>query len=233
MSVFTVFWISLVPGLIAGIASALYVRRKPSAATIRVVQAIGSGVLLAVVCTQLAPRFVRTGAWGGWIAFAAGVALMLGVRAATPSGSKGKSQIAFIVAFMIEFFINGALIGITSVIGFKTLLLVAISMCFCATTCSLSIVSRLTEVGFSKLRTAAWLTLIVVLLPIGAVGAHLAADALRGKDLTVAVGVGAGALLYLALIELFLEAYEGGANYAKTIALFGGFWTILFFAVLL
>lgn len=69
--------------------------------------------------------------------------------------------------------------------------------------------------------------------PVGNVGAQLAADAVRGSDLTVAVGVGAGALLYVALVELFLKAYEGGANYAKTLALFGSFSTILCFAVLL
>ena len=232
MSLPIVLLVGVIPAVLAIVASTAYSYRKPSDHTICLVQALGSGVMLATIVTELLPHFTQRGEWGGWIAFAVGVILMVGINELTPLIQKRKTQAAFLTAYFIEFFIDGVLIGLSSVIGLKALILIGISIAFCATTCSLSIVSRLMKHNYSRFQRSMWLFLIVCCLPGGAVLAHIGATAYISA-LPVVVAFGAGALLYLSAIELLLEAFENGKKLSITSIFFVGFWIILLFEVIL
>ena len=232
MSLLIVLLVSIIPAFVAAKVSKAYSDRKPSEHAICIVQALGSGVMLATVAMELLPHFAQQGEWGGWIAFAIGVTVMIGIKLAMPLVQKRETQTAFLTAYFIEFSMNGILIGLSSVIGLKTLVLIGLSMCFCATTCALSVVSRLIKHKYSKPQTTRWLRLILCCLPAGAVLAHIWAVAYVSA-LPVLVAFGAGALLYLAVIELLLEAFENGQKLSITSTFFAGFWIILFFQVLL
>ncbi|HJO94708.1 MAG TPA: hypothetical protein QF753_15020 [Victivallales bacterium] len=247
MSLGLIFLLALIPSFIALCSSIIGVKSNPGKSKICLIQALGSGVMLAAVVTDLVPRFINIKNYGPLIAFTLGAALIIIINHLSPDtcdsgceesescthedNEKFKKQTAFLAAFVFEFIINGILIGITSLVGFSSFLLILIAICFCSCTCSLSIVARLIKSNYKTIHILIWLIILMLLLPLSAVLSHVCLKYFLGS-IGYIVAFGVGILLFLSLHELFLEAFEAGKKLSLTLTFFIGFWIVLFLKLL-
>ena len=215
--------------------------RTPSAAVRSAVQHIASGVLFAALATELLPDVMhRRMPVVTVLGFAAGVAMMLGLKALTArwegTGAEQtatKLPVSLIVTSGVDIALDGLLIGIGFAAGQRQGVLLTIALTLEVLFLGVSSAAALGGAAGSKLRIVAVSALFAVLL---LVGAGTGAAFLRGASpvlIDALMSFGLAALLYLVMEELMVEAHEVPETPLLTSMFFVGFITLLVIEMLL
>ena len=216
-----VFVWSLLPVAATLCAILVALTHRPSAGARSALQHLAAGIVFAAVATEIVPEMLV----GGHVlavasGFAAGVALMFGVRVASDAMSEASSTEAggsasgwsMLMATGIDLAIDGLLIGlgfaISTASGVLLTLAVAFEVLFVSLGLSATLADRGRPVRFIALSLGvmALLTLICTLL-----GASLLSS-LEPTWKVVVLSFGSAALLYLVSEELLVEAHADGAD---------------------
>lgn len=207
-------------GIVGGVVAVL---RPPSAAVVSGVQHFAAGVVLAAVAGEVLPQLRERGPlWLIVVGFAAGVAVLVGMRhfeGGESAQSNGALPVGFIVVVGVDLFIDGLLVGTGAAVSVETATVIAIALTVEVLFLGLSVALQLTKSGASKTVAAsitAGLSLTV------AVGAILGALVLAGAGdavLSLVLAFAAAALLWLVVEELLVEAHETPER-PRTAALF-------------
>ena len=222
---------SLIPAATATLAFFISFFTKLKSTTLHVIQAVGSGVLLAAIVFAVVPRFLHSDSVVSvLILLRVGFLLLLVLKSVLRhkgGAGAGNSQLSFLVAFCVEFFVNGILIGVTSTLDAKTTALIAFSLCVCSLACGMSFVTRLVQSGYTKRSTVLWTAFIICLFPLGAVLGHAVLHSYMTL-LPPILAFEAGVLIYLAILDLFMMAFMGsGSKTPVSVAFIGGLWMVL------
>lgn len=110
---------SLIPVAAALIAGLVAVTRQPGERTTSAVQHFAAGVVFAAAAIELLPKVLERSPWVAIGGFAAGIAVMFGMRALTdrfeaqPTGDTARTPLplGFIGATAIDFAIDGVILG--------------------------------------------------------------------------------------------------------------------------
>lgn len=228
-SISNVLVYSLIPAaavLIGGIVASV---RAPGASVRSVVQHFTSGLLFAVVGTELLPDVMhRRLPFATIIGFALGVAVMLGIKAFSArceklanDASARSSSLLLIMA--VDIAVDGLLIGVGFALGAKQGLLIIIALTLEVLFLGVSVATALGSDGASRKRiigTSAWLG---VLLLIGATAGTAVLSGVSGQILDAVLSFGMAAILYLVTEELLVEAHEVAETPLLTATFFAGF----------
>ena len=199
--------------VLAGILGAVIaVLRPPPPAVVSGVQHFAAGVVMAAVAGEVLPQLSERGPlWLIVVGFAAGVAVLVGMRhleGEESSPGAGGLPVVFLIVVGVDLFIDGLLVGTGAAVSAETAKIIAIALTVEVLFLSLSVALRLISCGASRFMAAAvtaGLSLAV------AVGAILGALVLRGAGdavLSLVLAFAAAALLWLVVEELLVEAHE-------------------------
>jgi len=225
----------LVPTALAIVAAAISIFRRPGERLTSGIQHFAAGLVIAAVMVELVPEMTKGHPSIMVPGFAAGVALMLGVKLFAQSKADrddGSAVVAtagftLLITVAIDLWVDGFLLGMT--LGSETIhslsLIVALAMevafLALATTTALLSNGETSQSAFAK-------TFGVILpFPIGALIGYLISGALSGAALIFAISFAAAALLYLVVEELLVEAHAGGDTPWGTALFFVGFLIVL------
>ena len=222
--------IGLVGGVVGAVIAALATRSQTSTLT-SYVQHFAAGLIIAAATLDLLPEALRLG--GSWpliIGFVLGTAFMLALRALlmqvghghshgdTPDHSHGQvaSQagamtavnLRLVIALVVVVLIDGAIIGVALASGGGAALLIAIALSIELLFVSASTAGSTRGAGGSVGMAIGVGSLVAVMMPIGAVLGALVFAGVSDTLLITGLAFGAAALLYTAIAELLVEAYE-------------------------
>jgi ZIP family zinc transporter len=221
---------TLIPVAAAAVAGVIAAATRPSERITSGVQHFAAGVVFAAVAIELLPRVLRQSpsvAIGG---FAAGIAVMFGMRAITdrlerrPSagGHTRRLPLGFAGATAVDFAIDGVILGAGFSAGATTGLLLTIALTIEYLFVGLSLSATLGPQAPRRLVIAAPVALSMLTVAGTALGVWL----LSGASATTLAGVlafGAVAFMYLATEELLVEAHERGETALGSVTFFIGF----------
>ncbi len=200
------------PVLAGVVGGAVAVLRPPAPAVVRGVQHFAAGVVMAAVAGEVLPQLRDRGPlWLVVIGFAAGVALLVGMRY-LEGGEKaqvaGALPVGFLVVVGVDLFVDGLLVGTGAAVSTETATVITIALTVEVLFLGLSVALQLVSSGASRL-VAASITAGLSLLVAG--GAILGALVLGGAGdavLSLVLAFAAAALLWLVVEELLVEAHE-------------------------
>lgn len=220
--------IGLAAGLV-GVVIAAFATRSQTSTFTSYVQHFAAGLIIAAATLDLLPEALNLGA--GWpliLGFALGTAFMLALRALlTRFGHNhahdeehdhGHSDVQttattgvnlrLAIALAIVVLIDGAIIGVALSAGGATALLIAIALSIELLFVAASIAGS-TRAGGGAIGTAIGVGAVVaIMMPIGAVLGALVFAGVSAPLLVGGLAFGAAALLFTAVAELLVEAYE-------------------------
>lgn len=239
----TVARYALIPVAATALGAAVAAVRPPGPRLRSAIQHFAAGVVFSVVAVELLPDVTRVHDPFeiGWT-FAAGVALMLGLRwlterravvpdASPPGGADPEAERLAgaspgqLVAVGLDVLIDGLLVGIAFAAGAKEGILLTLALSLELLALGLAVASTLGP--GPRWRTVLIPTALSLLLVVGAVAGE---TVLRGASAHTLAGVlsfGAAALLYLVTEELLVEAHEAGETTGGTAMFFAGFLLFL------
>lgn len=249
--------IGLVAGVLGAVIAALATRGQTSTLT-SYVQHFAAGLIIAAATLDLLPEALHLG--GGWpliIGFVLGTAFMLGLRALLTRFGHGHSHgdehghghghghgdsqtkavtgvnLRLVVALAVVVLIDGAIIGIALSAGGAAALLIAIALSI-----ELLFVAASTagsaRAGGGSLGTAIGVgAFVAVMMPIGAVLGAVVFAGVSAPVLIAGLGFGAAALLFTAVAELLVEAYEIKESTGTIAMAAGGFLLFLILMMLM
>lgn len=245
--------IGLVAGVLGAVIAALATRGQTSTLT-SYVQHFAAGLIIAAATLDLLPEALHLG--GGWpliIGFVLGTAFMLALRALLTRFGHGHSHgddhghghgdsqtkavtgvnLRLVVALAVVVLIDGAIIGITLSAGGAAALLIAIALSI-----ELLFVAASTagsaRAGGGSLGTAIGVgAFVAVMMPIGAVLGAVVFAGVSAPVLIAGLGFGAAALLFTAVAELLVEAYEIKESTGTIAMAAGGFLLFLILMMLM
>ena len=220
------------------IAAALAAGRlAPGAKTRSTLQHFAAGVVFSTVAVELLPDLTRShDVVEVVLGFAAGIALLLIIRAVThePAPSAAASAPAppalptgMIVAVGIDIFIDGLLVGLGFSVGAKEGWMITIALAL--ELVSLGLAVGATLLPFGTARTALVASLLASALLVGAGAGVAIIPRLSSHALTAVLAFGCAALMFLVTEELLVEAHESGETAFATSMFFVGF--VLFLVV--
>ncbi len=223
---------ALLPFVATGIGGAIAAFRSPGPTLRSMIQHFAAGVVFSVAAVELLPDVVRehTPVEVG-LSFAAGVALMLGLRAAaeraeTRGGSETGVSWGLLAALGVDILIDGLLLGIGFAVGSREGILLAVALTLEGL--SLGLASAATLRGSWGRRGAIGATVALGLLfVVGGVAGATALSGLSRHALDLVLAFGLAALLYLATEELLVEAHETPETPLTTAMFFIGFLIFL------
>lgn len=224
--------IGLVAGLIGAVIAAIATRGQTSALT-SYVQHFAAGLIIAAATLDLLPEALHLGGqWPLILGFVLGTAFMLALRALLnrfghshgdehthgddhPHSPRGAGTVAaagvnlrLVVALAVVVLIDGAIIGISLSAGGAGALLIAIALSIELLFVAASTVGS-TQAGGGGIGKAIGVgALVSVMMPIGAVLGALVFAGVSASVLVAGLAFGAAALLFTAVAELLVEAYE-------------------------
>lgn len=217
--------------VILGGVIAAYRRPGPRASSF--FQHFAAGVVFAAVASELLPDMLHERApIAAIVGFAAGVGLMLLIRALTEPKGKTKGEQAerptsLLITLGVDMLIDGLLIGVGFAAGAQAGILLTLALTLEVLFLGLSGVAALSKAGASvRTSLGAVIGLAALLLAGAAVGAALLAG-LSGPALELVLSFGAAALLYLVTEELLVEAHEEPETPLLTSMFFVGFLALL------
>jgi len=215
---------------VGAVIAALVTRSQTSTLT-SYVQHFAAGLIIAAATLDLLPEALRLG--GGWpliIGFVLGTAFMLALRALLMQVGHGHShgdshqhshgQVAaqapamaavnlpLVIALVVVVLIDGAIIGVALSSGGAAALLIAIALSIELLFVSASTAGSTRGNGGSIGTAIGVGSLVAVMMPIGAVLGALVFAGVSDTLLITGLAFGAAALLYTAIAELLVEAYE-------------------------
>ncbi|MCI2264867.1 MULTISPECIES: hypothetical protein [Micrococcales] len=247
--------IGLVAGVLGAVIAALATRGQTSTLT-SYVQHFAAGLIIAAATLDLLPEALHLG--GGWpliIGFVLGTAFMLALRALLTRFGHGHSHgdehghghghgdsqtkavtgvnLRLVVALAVVVLIDGAIIGIALSAGGAAALLIAIALSI-----ELLFVAASTagsaRAGGGSLGTAIGVgAFVAVMMPIGAVLGAVVFAGVSAPVLIAGLGFGAAALLFTAVAELLVEAYEIKESTGTIAMAAGGFLLFLILMMLM
>ena len=247
--------IGLVAGVLGAVIAALATRGQTSTLT-SYVQHFAAGLIIAAATLDLLPEALHLG--GGWpliIGFVLGTAFMLALRALLTRFGHGHSHgdehghghghgdsqtkavtgvnLRLVVALAVVVLIDGAIIGIALSAGGAAALLIAIALSI-----ELLFVAASTagsaRAGGGSLGTAIGVgAFVAVMMPIGAVLGAVVFAGVSAPVLIAGLGFGAAALLFSAVAELLVEAYEIKESTGTIAMAAGGFLLFLILMMLM
>ena len=247
--------IGLVAGVLGAVIAALATRGQTSTLT-SYVQHFDAGLIIAAATLDLLPEALHLG--GGWpliIGFVLGTAFMLALRALLTRFGHGHSHgdehghghghgdsqtkavtgvnLRLVVALAVVVLIDGAIIGIALSAGGAAALLIAIALSI-----ELLFVAASTagsaRAGGGSLGTAIGVgAFVAVMMPIGAVLGAVVFAGVSAPVLIAGLGFGAAALLFTAVAELLVEAYEIKESTGTIAMAAGGFLLFLILMMLM
>ena len=220
---------TLIPVAAAAVAGIIAAVTRPTERITSAVQHFAAGVVFAAAAIELLPRVLHQApsvAIGG---FAAGIAVMFGMRAITdrlerrPSaGPTRRLPLGFAGATAVDFAIDGVILGAGFAAGATTGLLLTIALTIEYLFVGLSLSATLGPQAPRRLVIAAPVSLSLLTVAGTALGVWL----LSGASATTLAGVlafGAVAFMYLATEELLVEAHQRGETAAGSVTFFVGF----------
>lgn len=226
--------IGLLGGVVGAVIAALVTRSQTSTLT-SYVQHFAAGLIIAAATLDLLPEALRLG--GGWpliIGFVLGTAFMLALRALLIQVGHGHSHshsqsdshdhshgqaaaqvpamtavnLRLVIALVVVVLIDGAIIGVALSSGGAAALLIAIALSIELLFVSASTAGSTRGNGGSIRMAIGVGSLVAVMMPIGAVLGALVFAGVSNTLLITGLAFGAAALLYTAIAELLVEAYE-------------------------
>lgn len=195
------------------------------------VQHFAAGVVFAAVAGELLPDVMEEHRpIAVVIGFAAGIALLLGIRQATEAGPEARAagvSRGFVIAVALDIAIDGLLLGIGFAAGTETGILIAIALTLEVLSLGLALAGELSQGGQGPGRIIALMMGLALILIAGAVAGKLLLGGLSGSPYAAMLGFGSAALLYLVTEELLVEAHEVPETPAATAMFFVGFLALL------
>ena len=229
---------SLLPAAVGLFGASVAVVRRPSAQVTSLLQHFAAGVVFAVVAVELLPDVIHSGAkLAATAGFAAGVGLMLGLRAlaarahavavrGVPGAAPAGISPGMLAGTGIDLLLDGLLIGVGFVAGGDKGVLISIALSVELLALGSALAAELMESGSTRRGAIGTVAGLGLLLPAGAL---LGSLVLRNATPLVMAGVlafGAAALLFLAVEELLVEAHEVPETPTATAMFFAGFLVI-------
>lgn|SRR5699024_379387 len=244
--------IGLVAGVIGAVIAAIATRSQTSTLT-SYVQHFAAGLIIAAATLDLLPEAFELG--GGWpliVGFIVGTAFMLTLRALLNrfghSHAPGDSHahvdhhdaahghlqtgvnVRLVTALAVVVLIDGAIIGVALSAGGAAALLIAIALSIELLFVAASTAGS-TRAGGGSIGSAIGVgALVSVMMPIGAVLGALVFAGVTAPWLVAGLAFGTAALLFTAVAELLVEAYEIKESTGTIAMAAGGF---LLFVVLM
>lgn len=228
--------IGLVAGVIGAVIAAIATRNQTSTIT-SYVQHFAAGLIIAAATLDLLPEALHLGGqWPLIIGFVLGTAFMLALRAllnrfghshgggndhthdheaehasghtSTSTAVLAGVNLRLVVALAVVVLIDGAIIGIALSVGGSGALLIAIALSIELLFVAASTAGS-TQAGGGGVGTAIGVgAFVAVMMPIGAVLGSLVFAGVSAPLLVAGLAFGAAALLFTAVAELLVEAYE-------------------------
>lgn len=222
-----------VPVLAAGGAGVSATLRPPGPRLTSGLQHFAAGVVIAAAALELLPEVVRESGLVSIIGFAAGIAVMFGMRALAERVEKREASrqasglpVGMIGATAIDFLIDGLILGAGFTAGGHTGVLLAIALAIEYLFVGLSLAGAMGPKAHKALVVA--IPVLLSLLTVG--GTFLGVWLLAGASPVVLAAVlafGAVAFMYLATEELLVEAHANGETAIGSSAFYIGFLTVL------
>ena len=204
---------------------------KPKGLMINFIQAFSAGILLASIAVDLLPQlnFSRYGISLS-ISMLAGLLLMLGLAQLSPNCCSSENKTApllpFTTGFALEFFINGAVIVLSTLAGQFVSIVVAISLGICCFVCGLAVVTHFISVGLPFAKVTFSVFFMALLFPIGGIVAYLFISHLSTMWSGNMIAFGMAILLYIITTDLLVGGFKPKSHWSK-ILFYLGFLIIL------
>jgi ZIP family zinc transporter len=220
---------TLIPVAAAALAGVIAAVTRPGERVTSAVQHFAAGVVFAAAAIELLPPVLRENPRVAIAGFAAGIAVMFGMRAVTErlearphTGPGRRFPLGFAGATAVDFAVDGVVLGAGFAAGVSTGLLLTIALAIEYLFVGLSLSATLGPRASRAMVVAAPVGLSLLTLA----GAVLGAWLLSGSSPTVLAAVlafGAVAFMYLATEELLVEAHQRGETAAGSVTFFVGF----------
>ena len=225
-SLLPVLGYSAIPVLAATVGAAATVWRKPGGQLTSIVQHFAAGVVFAAAAGELLPDMLHDkGAVAPVIlGAAAGVALMLAIRAASKRVGESAGQIA---VTGIDVLIDGFVVSLGFIAGAGQGLLLTVALSIELLFLGLTVALALGNAGGSGMRVVLATAGVALLLPLGAAGGMVLFQRLAQAWLTGFFAFGLVALLYLVTEELLVEAHEKADTPVATAVFYVGFFLLI------
>jgi zinc transporter, ZIP family len=201
----TAFFYTLIPAALAIIAAAIATKLAPGPLLVSAIQHFAAGVVFAAAAAEILPDVIHGGSQTATlIGGAAGVLIMLGVKQ-LETLIKGPAGLLTMIG--IDLLVDGMVLGIAFAAGAQAGLLLTIALSLEVIFLGLALTTGLAKEGQAFGRIVVTTTVLMVLLPLGAVLATPVA-AMSEEVVTGFLTFGLIALLYLVTEELLVEAHE-------------------------
>jgi zinc transporter, ZIP family len=216
--------IGLVAGAVGAVVAAI-ATRGPTSTLTSYVQHFAAGLIIAAATLDLLPEALHLG--GGWpliAGFVLGTAFMLGLRALLNrvghshayghehghghAGAATAVNLRLVVALAVVVLIDGAIIGVALSAGGAAALLIAIALSIELLFVAASTAGSTRAAGGAIVTAIAVGAVVAVMMPVGAVLGALVFAGVSTPVLIAGLAFGAAALLFTAVAELLVEAYE-------------------------
>ncbi len=215
---------TIIPVLAVAVGSAAAAAWRPGPRLVSAMQHLAAGVVFAAAATEILPQ-VKHGSdplptlAGG----VAGVVVMLGLKSFE---SRFRGPAALLTAIGIDILIDGVVLGLAFIAGAKAGLLLTVALTLEVVFLGMTLTSELVEKAASRARVVLTVTLLSMLLPVGALIAGPVAT-LSPVLIASFLSFGLMALLYLVTEELLSEAHEQPDTPWVSAMFFVGFLALL------
>lgn len=225
--------IPVVAGAVGGVIAAY---KPPGERVTSLVQHFAAGAVLGAVAGKLVPKIVESKQALPWVVvgFAAGLALMIGVKLLSDRFEQGGGSAGLIITTGVDVFIDGIIIGIGLIAGGGAGFLLVIALSLEILFLGLSTASAFGGSGRghkSRLGLIAKTASVTSPIVLGGLLSVFVLGTLLGgvsTSLTAALfAFGAVALLYLVMEELLVEAHEVQETIWDTSLLFAAFVLVI------
>lgn len=231
---------TLAPAAAMAVGGSIAAFRPPQARLSSAIQHFAAGVVFAALAVEVLPDVVhRDAPFAAAAGFAAGVALMLGLRtlARRLEGDKaegeprespnGRSSLGLVLVVGIDILIDGLLIGVAFAAGSKEGVLITVALAIELLSLGLATAGAMSKSGKKRL----WIVTTILLLSlVPIVGATIGVVLLAGLSagwMEAMLAFAAASLLYLVTEELLVEAHEVPEAPWMTAMFFVGFLILL------
>ena len=217
--------------------------RRPPPWLSSLAQHLAAGVVLASVAVELIPELRTRSPLLTAVGFLLGIVLMLALRIVvrrlgreTSRGvvarREGGPPLGLVAATGLDLLMDGLVLGAAFAVGQGAGIVLAIALTIELVFLGLSSVLALSKAGVAARRSIGVAVGLAATFVIGAILGIVILGAAPSAILTLTVGVGAVALMYLVAEELLVEAHEGPETEANITVFFVGFLIVLVFAEL-
>lgn len=202
-----------IPMIAVLIASFLMISYRPQGLWLNAIRVFAGGTLLAVIAQDLLPQLqitlYPTQIIGAMVLALLVMAGLNQINSSCCSHSEPSTPLStFIIAFGLEFFINGLLIAFASLSTPMTGWLIAISLAMCCFSCGMAVASRLAAASWTRLSMSLTMVALAILFPIGAVIAMLFLNHISMRWYDAILAFSMTILLYITSVDLITPGFK-------------------------